>query len=424
MSRKKIMSPAWLLLLALCAAPVLSLSDQEIEQRFKKVEAENQKLRQEVVKAQTSNKKQVTNLKRLMSSQDKLQIHGFMSVAASETSDPVGDTPFGFRDTLTYRSDTVLALQFDYQLSEDTKLVSQLMANGRSSFDVDAEWIYLSRKMTDNWTVRAGRLRLPIYYFSDFIEVGFAYPWARPPIEVYASTQPNFEGVDMLYRFGFDEWTFVGQVYSGTTAIDGKAENYVPPSVGTVKLADDEFKGTDYFGGNIVASHDALNFRLGYFHFDVGGTLDFTNSNFPAVGIINFSQLCEYLTGAVLYNDDIWFALFEVGLLNKRSIGPLPDQLSSITTLGRRFGKWMPHLSFTNLYTYNDPEPTEPDPKSAIYQDRSYTLGLRYDMLANTSIKLEVCHYNYFAGSHGMFGVNEDFDDSLSIYTVSIDSVF
>ena len=52
------------------------------------------------------------------------------------------------------------------------------------------------------WSAKAGRQRLPRFRYSDFLEVGHAYPWLRPPHAVYTATFSNDDGLSAAYSFG------------------------------------------------------------------------------------------------------------------------------------------------------------------------------------------------------------------------------
>ena len=52
--------------------------------------------------------------------------------------------------------------------------------------------------------------------FSESLEVGFTYPWVRPPIEVYINEITSYEGIDATYRFSMGNWINTLQVSGGS----------------------------------------------------------------------------------------------------------------------------------------------------------------------------------------------------------------
>jgi len=51
-----------------------------------------------------------------------------------------------------------------------------------------------------NWQLQVGRKRIPLYFYSDFQDVGIAYPWVSPPPDLYGSEATNYNGVSLRYR--------------------------------------------------------------------------------------------------------------------------------------------------------------------------------------------------------------------------------
>lgn len=67
--------------------------------------------------------------------------------------------------------ETRLGLQGMAQLTDDLQAVGQVM--GRTGTGkMTLEWAYLSYAINPNWTLQAGRKRIPLYYYSDFQDVG------------------------------------------------------------------------------------------------------------------------------------------------------------------------------------------------------------------------------------------------------------
>lgn len=61
------------------------------------------------------------------------------------------------------------------------------------------DWAYASWAVNDHWTLQAGRKRIPLYYYSDFLYIGTAYPWVRPPQDVYGWPIYAYDGVNASY---------------------------------------------------------------------------------------------------------------------------------------------------------------------------------------------------------------------------------
>lgn len=90
----------------------------------------------------------------------------------------------------TVKRDTVLGAQLDARFSPEwsatlqAKLAPSLRYETR--WDLSASWAFVSWRPSNEWLVRAGKLRVPLYLFSENLDVGQSYDFARVPAETYA----------------------------------------------------------------------------------------------------------------------------------------------------------------------------------------------------------------------------------------------
>src|SRR5690606_38291839 len=94
--------------------------------------------------------------------------------------------------TDSWRGDELskLSAQFRYGVTDRLAVTAQAIAKPeQDSWKAKVEWLYLSHQTTDRLVLRAGRLRSPVYMYSDTLDVGFSYPWLRLPDEVYHQIQ-------------------------------------------------------------------------------------------------------------------------------------------------------------------------------------------------------------------------------------------
>lgn len=131
------------------------------------------------------------------------RLSGFITtgVATSNNATPIL-LGAEINDHVNFLADTVLGVQIDATIDDKTRFSSQIIANDSTGgFDLNAEWIYIARNLTPLLELRAGRLRTPIYLFSDTIYVGVTYPWVRTPDEVYNlfANITRYSGMDLNY---------------------------------------------------------------------------------------------------------------------------------------------------------------------------------------------------------------------------------
>jgi hypothetical protein len=92
----------------------------------------------------------------------------------------------GYDDQWQFDRQTSAALQARKPLDASTSVTAQLYATGDvDNYAANMRWLYLTHALDDRQTLRIGRIGTPAYYFSDFFNVGYAYPWVTPPYEVY-----------------------------------------------------------------------------------------------------------------------------------------------------------------------------------------------------------------------------------------------
>ena len=104
--------------------------------------------------------------------------------------------------------DSRLGFQLNYVATSQVELVAQLLATRRSPHAVAAdsvEWAFAAYRPTADLALRAGRLNLDQFVMSDYRNVGFAYLYARPPVEYYGSIPSNLDGADVASTWDFDD---------------------------------------------------------------------------------------------------------------------------------------------------------------------------------------------------------------------------
>ena len=193
------------------------------EERIATIEA----LEKKIAKAEKKSKKRSKSFSNKLDKYlQRIKLNGFASASLS-TSDVEASHIIGINDTKNYQSDAVIALQANFIINKNTEAVLQLASRGPDQNDTEAEWAYISHSFTPNLTVRAGRLRVPYYVASEYIEVGYAYPWVRPPADIYNQAPfTSYYGVDSFINFELLGWGNTLQVFNGTDFIELDAVDF------------------------------------------------------------------------------------------------------------------------------------------------------------------------------------------------------
>jgi hypothetical protein len=339
-------------------------------------------------------------------------------------------------NTPGFTADSRLGLQISAKVNEDISITGQLLAKAREeNSNVEADWAFINYRASEQVSVRAGKIKFPTFLISDYYEVGYAYPWIRPPQEVYSSNPiTTLNGVDVLGRFRFGDLSLLVQPYFGVSrgaqalvpqeavtnpgyklCFDGTSGSFVNCQAGTVLYTD--FTADALRGINVSLSSDIFTVRA--------GTLK-TKVNVPGFAVfqddVKFSSagLSMDWHNVVLYSE--YFEREIKGLANSA----FPNQKGSYTTLGYRVGKWLPHFTTARIKDNENPVSAT----SGIPLDqKSKTLGLRYEVGSGAALKFEAQQVTPKDGTRGLLIANpknapKDPGDDVMIYGISLDVVF
>ncbi len=309
--------------------------------------------------------------------QGEYQLNGFGTLGLTYLGGEEKGRSYGINGQTTdsWRFDELSRLggQLRYGLTDNTDVTAQVIAKAQhDSWEVNLEWLYLSHHVSDRLMLRAGRLRNPVYMYSEALDVGFTYPWIRLPDEVYHQVQiTNYEGVDFIYTLPLSYGSFSIQANAGQ-ALNRDYFFY------------DTTEDMDY--RNIAGASVALatnNFgtlRLSYSEADLTldgvlrSTLDDVKGKFTSLGY--------------QYDNGTWITANEATRLVVE--GLIPTKNAFYLMGGRRFGDFLPHLTYAQL-----------DEQSGGRQV-SWTYGLNYNLLPNVTLKGE---YKRVDTSHEASGV-------------------
>lgn len=149
-----------------------------------------------------------------MNSHAEIQFNGFLSSIASYATE---------RDVLGYEykevtlaPDSRFGLQISANLSDRLSATGQMVARSEEDFSAELAWAYVSYQAGRDTQFRMGRFRAPFFLYSDHQEVGYAYPWISPPLEVYALQFDSVEGFDLIHQIPLGQANLQIQAYAGS----------------------------------------------------------------------------------------------------------------------------------------------------------------------------------------------------------------
>ena len=150
-----------------------------------------------------------------------IKLNGFGSIAIGtvvEGDEFLADyAKTGIYNTdLSMDPDTTFGLQVSSYFTEKFSLIAQAAVHGASDYDPEIDWLYLNYYFTPELSVQVGRKRLPLYYYSDYLDTGYAYYWIRPPPDVYTWQITNYNGISLLYEVALGQWDTSLNIYYGS----------------------------------------------------------------------------------------------------------------------------------------------------------------------------------------------------------------
>lgn len=106
--------------------------------------------------------------------------------------------------------------KFNAQFSATGQVVSRALPDQHANL----EWLYLTYQPTNEWTIQIGRKRLPLYYYSDFQDVGYAYNTVRPSPDVYGWDVVNYNGLSVSRTMMLGDWSVRTEAMAGQEKSD------------------------------------------------------------------------------------------------------------------------------------------------------------------------------------------------------------
>ena len=242
-----------------------------------------------------------------------------------------------------------MGLNFSSKLSKKWFFSIQMLAKSWPSeskdFNLKLDWAFGTYKLLDNLHFKVGKQKFPIWLISSHYDVGFLYPWVRPPPEVY-----SINSFRTLHGFSSEYYHNVAGFRLKTELLYGQAP-------GKAKVADTSvYEGTakGMYGVTLAISDDNYTFRGAYAkttHADLvmttssGTSPSLSEYEFISAGtkidVMNFFFYGEYaqgkikdlqdLTGAYgtigynykIFSPHLTLATYEVHVLHERTLSTI-----------------------------------------------------------------------------------------------------
>lgn len=305
------------------------------------------------------------------------------------------------------KQESKVGVQGTYNLTPDLSATAQVVARGVDGVKAYLEWAYLSYDATPSWTLQVGRKRLPIYYYSDFQDVGYAYSWMRPPPDIYGWEIVNYNGVNALYRGDWGGWAVKSNWFAGR---ENTRDNLMQ-RIYTDIPQDVTWK--NILGADLVLNRDWLTLRFNYIRnhvqvWEKSGGMRTPVVPDPSRGVNHERQVIYGTTANIDYNN--WLVRSEYSIFDRSSYAY--KSKAYMFGVGYRFGNWTPMFTATEYRERNEFDP------DAVQIDRGRSLTLRYEIDRSSALKIQ---YDRFIDRSGP---NLDYVGDSKTISVSYDMVF
>ena len=401
-----------------------------------------------------------------------IQFDGFMTAGASKivTIDDkdkgniyvggLGDR--GITEDLTFEKDTRFGLQISSDITENMSVVAQVLGRGdQGNFNAIIEWAYIDYELHDTTSIHVGKIKQPVYLVNDYIEVGYAYPWIRPPQEVYYSNNPlnTVNGIELLLQFPVGRGTLSFQPYLGSNRDD-------IPNGGGAYFEAENIYGMDikYSGRGYAVHASAFQCEVKVFGNQFQQSAELLGPGAEVTVDLGGSQ-GDCFVGSTGFNLDlanfVVYAEWQKRTTDETLSRAFGDTESYYATLGYRFGKWLPHLTYAAIDGEASTVGTDAlgsgtggaakiiDPGTGnvvgslnfpVAMQTSITAGLRYEVNDSAALKFEYMVVDVETdpqtllsanqpglNNYGLFNTNFDIagpQKNVGIMSVALDVIF
>jgi len=333
----------------------------------------------------------------------EVRVNGFANLTAGIS--PSDESLYGFTDRVSFSEQSLFAVQISGDINNKMTATGQILARGSEDFEADFEWAYITYAATQNTSVSAGRLRMPLFQYSASLDVAYSYHWITAPQSVYNVSFNNIDGVRIDHTGYAGDWEYTFQVALGQIFNDFILnEQPGQITIDNVYLINGEL------------AYESWKFRSVY----AAGKTTF---DLPAVepALAQLAQISPALSNTLAANNDTgtfagfsiaydnfsWFVAGEYTMVGLED-SFFPDQTSYYLTAGFRNGKWTPYITYEKSDLNSDPKfldqisgfPAQLQvpltqlvvgiQQSAVSEDSTLSLGVRYDYDNGVALKADI----------------------------------
>ncbi len=310
---------------------------------------------------------------------DNVRISGFVDAVGS-----VSDSNTQYLEKIDNTGDwsgTDYGLNVSARIDQKLSVAAQIYGGGDGGSNVVFDWGFGRYQISDSLAVKAGKMKYAGNLVSEYFDVGYAYPWVRPPEAIYS------EKAELYY----ESYNGLSAVLAGGEDTDYSAEVYGGEVVGNTESK------KKMLGLVLKAEGEYGELRAGVNH-----------STISSPGNDEDGKNKTSFTLGAKANWEQWLVMAEYARSEISDI-PTHDMYGAFVTVGYQMGKTMPHLTYQKY-----------DMKTGMKQS-GWTLGVRHNVGPATALKLEWQRVKPEGG--GLFE-EQPAETSVNILNAAVNFVF
>ncbi|HIV69507.1 MAG TPA: hypothetical protein H9903_01105 [Candidatus Aquabacterium excrementipullorum] len=267
----------------------------------------------------------------------------------------------------TLERDSVLGGQVDVQFTPEWSATLQAKVapsiKRENRWDITPSWAFVSWRPNNDWLLRAGKLRIPLYLASENLDVGQSYDFARLPTDMYSISPTS----DVIGLFITRSWA-VGDADLSVDAYSGQARIWNRFYTRDTGAKYDVFK-TKVSGLVLTWRADETMLRLGLHHADTeprGSTVFYETAVYnpmgPGLGYYTPSGIAPKIVNDIVtvgVDQKLpgnWRVMGELGRSFQHKTDFGQNTLGGYVAVLKNMDRWTPYVYASSLKSLGAPE--------------------------------------------------------------------
>jgi len=360
--------------------------------------------------------------------EDRVTISGFGSAVYQTTDSDLyfnGEASEGGINQDGSFQGTWWGLNINSTISDRLTVASQIFGEVNEDFEVEVDWAFAAFKLTDQFTLRAGKIKFPVGLVNEYIDVGYAYPWLSAPHVIYTEatsespenesptapdvTRESYTGVSLLWDLPLGDLTLSSNLFGGFVGLENADQKKLRGLTLNLDWDDKVLLTASAYTGEM---QNVSEFITNEEEVDLAEDVEFEDN---PMAEMNGKDHSVVLVGVKAdLNNVVFYA--EASQVDIDDMPSLSSQ-EWYATIGYRMGSWLPHFTYQEY---------ENDAEVGSDEHTKYNIssvGLRYELMKNTALKLDVAQIDHEVGNGLLSGEIED-DDKIMKYGIGINYVY